>query len=251
MSQFIRRSNLPQNKVKALICGTEDKRILDFFSDRNISVIVSCRNADIDPAVASHIDMAAVHLGQNRIILDKAQEELSVTLKALGMDVKLSQRNVSGKYPDDIGLNFALFGNFAAGNFKHIDNNLEKLIENKKRITVNQGYCKCSLLVVSEGAVITDDASIHSAMLANKVDSLLISKGDIALDGHNYGFIGGASGKISKDEIVFFGNIKNHRDYEKIRGFAEKYKCSISCTDNDALRDIGGIIPITEESLNF
>lgn len=247
MSCFIEKSNLPQKKVNILICGTDDKRIVDFFHSRNITIIKNCPNTKIDSAVSLHADMAILHLGKDKIILDSQQNVLSDTLKTFGMNVSVTDKPVMGEYPYDIGLNFAVFGDLAAGNFKHIDNNLDKMLNEKKRIHVKQGYCKCSVLVVSDNAIITDDISIHSEMLKNGVDSLLVAKGDVTLKGHNYGFIGGASGKISKDDIVFFGNIRKHRDYDKIKSFIEKYDCRICCTDSGELRDIGGIVPITEE----
>lgn len=247
MSCFIDKSNLPQKRVSSLICGTEDEKILDFFHCRNIKVIKNYPNTKIDPAVSLHADMAVLHLGQEKVIIDSQQNVLSDTLKMLGMEVFVTDKPVMGIYPYDVGLNFAVFDSFAVGNFRCIDNNTDTLLKNKKRINVNQGYCKCSVLIVNENAVITDDSSIHSRMLKNGIDSLLVSKGDIALEGHNYGFIGGASGKISKDEIIFFGNIRKHIDYEKIKSFLEKYDCRICCTDSGELRDIGGIIPLTEE----
>ena len=119
--------------------------------------------------------------------------------------------------------------------------------DNLKKINVRQGYCKCSCLNVSENAVITDDECIYKALCLNEIDALLISKGDITLNGHDYGFIGGASGKISKTDILFFGDVTKHRDYKKIAGFIEKHGCKIISLDFP-LTDFGGIIPITEKA---
>ena len=100
---------------------------------------------------------------------------------------------------------------------------------------------------MSDNAVITDDESIYKALCLNGVDTLLISKGDIVLNGHNYGFIGGASYKISESKVLFFGDITKHRDYKKIADFIEKHGCEIIFLDFP-LTDFGGIIPITEKA---
>jgi hypothetical protein len=121
------------------------------------------------------------------------------------------------------------------------------MISSKKKIEVKQGYCKCSVLIVDENSVITDDESIHRKMSENGIDSLFVSKGDISLPGHEYGFIGGSSGKISKETIIFFGDVRNHRDFKKISEFITNHGCKFICTDSGALRDIGGFISITEE----
>lgn len=247
MTNFIFSPNLPEKKVKSVICTAADERVLDFFERKGIRALTVEINPLIDPAVSNHADMAALHIGKEKIIVDKNQSRLAKELKSLGMTVILSNEACTGEYPKDIGLNFALFSDFAVGKLKYADESLKKLFPFKKTVNVNQGYCKCSILIVNENAIITDDESICRKMLENGIECLLIEKGDVTLQGHEYGFIGGASGKISQDEVVFFGDIKNHRDYEKIRHFINSHNCSIACTDSGYLRDIGGMIPIVEE----
>ena len=133
------------------------------------------------------------------------------------------------------------------GNFAFADDKLLTLTESLSKLDIKQGYCKCSCLVINENALITDDKSIYNIALKNGVDCLLVSKGDVTLPGHNYGFIGGASGKISKTEVLFFGDVTKHRDYKKIADFIEKHGCKIISLDFP-LTDFGGIIPITEET---
>ncbi|MBQ8504096.1 MAG: hypothetical protein IJ491_07455 [Clostridia bacterium] len=249
MISFVENTNLPCGKVKALICAGNDNEILDFFESHGIEAFKVSSNENIDSSVSSHADMSALHLGRERIIVDKMQVILKHKLEEIGMTVFETSEKISGCYPHDIKLNFTLLGRRAFGKFGYADKVLCELLSGKEIISVRQGYCKCSVLVVRENAVITDDVAIHHKMLENDVDSLLINKGDISLPGHEYGFIGGASGKISENEVVFFGNIRNHRDFEKINSFLAKHGCDFVCTDDGCLRDIGGIIPIVEEKL--
>lgn len=247
MMRFVEKPNLPKGKVTTVICGTEDEKILSYFERNGISVIRNAPNGYIDPSVSTHADMAAIHLGADRIIMDKSQTALSAKLKSQGMSVFKTKSFISGDYPQDIALNFTLIGDKMFGKIPLADEVLMKEAEAFEKVSVNQGYCKCSVLVVDEKSLITDDEGIHRKALEKGVDSLLVSKGDVSLNGHTYGFIGGASGKISKDRVVFFGNIENHRDFEKIRAFLLSHGCFYECTDEGQLRDIGGIIPITEE----
>ncbi len=248
MMNFIENSNLPEKRVKAVICGSDDANIINFFNKKGIEVLQTMPNFDIAPAVATHADMAVLHLGAENIILDRRQAELKNKLQRIGMTVYETDEKISGSYPNDIKLNFAVLGNQVIGNFKYADKQLRSLVFDKYKIDVRQGYCKCSVLVVKKNAVITDDESTHRKMSQNGIDSLLISKGDISLHGHEYGFIGGASGKISSNDVVFFGDIKKHRDFEVIKAFLSKYECNFLCTDESPLRDIGGIIPILEKN---
>ena len=68
-------------------------------------------------------------------------------------------------------------------------------------INVNQGYSGCSVCVINDSAIITDDESIFTAAQNFLNDVLLIQKGSIRLNGYNYGFIGGCCGKISKNKL--------------------------------------------------
>ncbi len=247
MMNFIEKPNLPEGKVKAIICGTDDKDILSFFKKEGIRVFFNSPNRDIDPSVSNHADMAAIHIGKDKIILSRNQINLKNSLEETGMNVYEAENEISGSYPDDIGLNFTFIGKYLVGKNGQADPKLTSLTDGCEKVNVNQGYSKCSTLVVNENAAITDDESIFKKLRENGIDCLLISKGDISLKGHNYGFIGGASGKISENTVVFFGDVKSHRDADKIIAFLNSKDCNFICTDSGKLRDIGGIIPIVEE----
>ena len=246
MMKFIENPNLPESNVKTVICGTDDKNILAFFEEKGIEIISSERNNLIDSAVSEHADMAAVHLGNKKIVTDKNQTVLIKKLRNIGMTVFETKHDVAGEYPNDVKLNFTVLGKTAIGCFRFADENLKRELVDFNKINVNQGYCKCSVLVVCNNALITDDISIYRKAGENGFDCLSIEKGDVSLPGHEYGFIGGASGKISKNTIVFFGDIRKHRNFHDIENFIKKYNCSFVCTDENELRDIGGIIPIIE-----
>ena len=247
MINFIEKPNLPEGKIKAVICGELCRELKDFFNNRDIRQIIIEPNNRIDPAVKYHVDMAAIHLGSKKILVDKCQGKLCETLKENGFDIYTTDEDIAGEYPEDIKLNFSIFGDRIMGKLPFADNVLLSLIENLKKINVKQGYCKCSCLVINENSLITDDKSIYNIALENGIDCLLISKGDVSLPGHGYGFIGGASGKISKKEVLFFGDITKHSDYKKIADFIEKHGCKIISL-SFPLTDFGGIIPITEET---
>lgn len=247
MISFINTPNLPEEKVATVICGEICDELSEYLVDHEIEKLLIEPNNDIDSAVRFHADMSVFYLGTGKILLDKRQHLLGERLLSMGMHVEYAVSEIKGLYPDDIALNFTLIGDKLIGKTDSADNNLLKLTDTYKKINVRQGYCKCSCLVINENAAITDDESIYKALYADGVDTLLVSKGDISLNGHDYGFIGGASCKISKDTVLFFGDISKHRDYKKIAGFIEKHGCKIEYL-RFPLTDFGGLIPITEKA---
>lgn len=247
MTGFIASSNLPQGRVKSVICGELCDELNDFLDKRGIERLVIRPNNYIDSAVRYHADMTAIHLGHGLILIDENQNILGELLREKGFDVRFTAEPIKGEYPQDIKLNFTLLNGKIIGKLLCADQTLLTMTEAMKKINVKQGYCKCSCLVVNKNAIITDDESIYKNAVRNDIDCLLISKGDVLLPGHEYGFIGGASGKISKSEVLFFGDIVRHRDYKKIAAFIQKHGCEIISLDFQ-LTDFGGIIPITEET---
>lgn len=194
--------------------------------------------------------------GYNIILSEKIEafpepEQNHADMQALRINDKLftlenCAKKAGEKYPENILLNCIYINNTLYGKLDSIDDNvLDHCKANGiKTVNVNQGYARCSSLQISENAVITADKSIEKALQNNWADVLLINEGNIELKGYNYGFIGGA-GFYDNGIVYFFGNIKAHPDYDKIREFFKQYnsKIEILCQDMP-ITDIGGAVII-------
>jgi len=248
MRNFVKIPNLPQNKVKTIICGKLNNKLENFINSYEINMIMCDANNAVDKRISSHADISVHHISKKEIVIGKAQSQLYKALTDIGMNVTYTNKLVCGKYPDDCILNFARVGKYLIGKFDCIDDSLSQKSKNSTiQIDVKQGYAKCSVCVVNENALITDDESIYKACTAKGLDCLLISKGDVNLDGFDYGFIGGSAGMIDKNHLLFFGDITKHRSFDKIEEFLQKHGCRFDYIENYPLSDIGGIIPIIEE----
>ena len=146
---------------------------------------------------------------------------------------------LKSNYPYDIAYNIIRVGNKCLCNLKYTD---KKILENIncQMININQGYARCNICCVDENSVITSDEGIEKTCKNNGIDVLKISNSQIELKPYKYGFIGGASLNIKKDEILFFGDITKHTDYEKIKEFCDLKKVKIKHFDFEKLTDLGG-----------
>jgi len=79
--------------------------------------------------------------------------------------------------------------------------------------------------------------------MSNGIDCILVSKDDIYLPGYDCGFIGGAS-VVLDDKVCFFGDVKKHRDYEKMLEFVRKYDKDVISLSDEKLTDIGGAVVV-------
>ncbi len=190
--------------------------------------------------VSHHADMQFIKVNEKEAFVLKESE---IIIK----DYKLSYtNNISEKtYPKDCLLNCLILGKNFYANKKSIDILLyQYLTENGYSFHhINQGYAKCSTCVIDDKSVITADANIHEVLNSHGVDVLKIEHGHIILDGYDYGFIGGASGKVG-DKILFTGCLNHHPDGNNIREFIHKKGYDITELTEKPLYDIGGIIEL-------
>lgn len=235
--------NLPENKVRHVVISDEYPQLVESLRSLNIeSFFVSSCN-DVIAQVKSHADMLFSYLGKGRFITESSQTSLVADLKSLGFKYENISVNLSPDYPNDVFLNTCIIGGAILGSSAIADTWSD---DHRKFFPVKQGYAKCSVCVVDKNSLITDDISIFDACKTLDIDALLVRKGSVKLNGFDYGFIGGCCGKISRDTLAFFGDIRTHCDYEKIKTFLD-YRCvdALSlCSGN--LVDVGSIIPITE-----
>lgn len=249
MSKIIKNPNIPKNKVITAIAGDMPVDLDNAFKSLGIKIFNVKRNAALQAPVASHADMLVHHLGDSNILITKNNDEVKETLKDLGFNPAVIQKDILKKYPHDILLNSARIGNFNVCNLKNTAKEIVDYCKNNKIevIDVAQGYAKCSTCIVNEKAIITEDFKIKARCEQKGIDVLLIRKGYVNLSGYNYGFIGGCSALISEDILAFFGCIEEHPDYKIISSFLKKYNITPLSLTKNKLQDIGGIIPLLEE----
>ncbi|WP_293971482.1 DUF6873 family GME fold protein [uncultured Ruminococcus sp.] len=207
--------------------------------------VISSDRIDIFPfPEQKHADMQILPINNDIFILN----ECTVLAEKLSKERLIFCNKKAGKkYPENILLNFLYLNNTLYGKLSAIDENLLDYCKenNIKTVNINQGYARCSTLVLNKNAIITSDLSIEKALKKDGIEVLLISSGNIVLDGYNYGFIGGASGKIDEDTVAFFGNATNHPDYRIIEKFCKNQNISINILCKDMpLTDIGGMVKI-------
>ena len=139
----------------------------------------------------------------------------------------ISECDLESKYPKDVIFNVFKAENYIFCNEKYTDNNLLSYLKNYyKIINVNQGYSNCSSLYLGKKTITTSDKGMEKTFMKNGFKTIFIDNKNIILKGYSNGFIGGSAVKL-KDEIVFFGSIKDPQ-YKNLTSFLNenevKYK---------------------------
>lgn len=225
---------------KTILMSPADSNISNFF-EKQFNVIYSeCIN-DYITFEQYHADMQVLNLN-GTLFIDSRCLNLRTKLNNLEYDYILCD-NIGNKYPENVALNAALVGNKLLCNEKALHHNVKNYCKNNNIniINVKQGYAKCSVIVIDNNTIITDDESIAKAAIKNRIEVLKIEKGDIHLNNNNVGFIGGASAIIG-DTVYFFGDIMMHRNADKISEFLCKHNKYFKSVARSNLIDIGGIV---------
>lgn len=247
----VKSPNLPE-QAGAVIIGQKYFESLTISLEKHgIKTLFVPDNCCVDSRLSGHADLSILHPGGKELWLAPYLKcsSFSDTLDSMGFELFYPDIRQSPLYPGDAQLNICICGKRAICNSSVVPNNIDEYFTNAgyEAINVRQGYARCSVCVVDENAVITADRGIGAAVRSADMDVLLISPGHIELPGYDYGFIGGASFKLSKDKMAFTGSLDAHPDKEKILAFLELHNIEpIFLTDKPAF-DIGSAIPITEK----
>lgn len=244
--EFVKNPNLPASKAAVVAINARAGEAINKLTDMGIYCIKINGDNRLPEPVKYHADMQLLHTGENGMFCQKEHLFIGEFEKIFSMQE--IAKECSYKYPDDVLLNCTIIGDKLICNTRTVAKEILEYAEkcNLTVISVNQGYSRCSVCVINENAIITDDESIYRAAGNFLNDVLLVSKNSIGLKGYNYGFIGGCSGKIDKDKIAFNGEIEYHSDYKLIVDFLNKHKIEAVELKKGRLEDIGGILPLMQ-----
>ncbi len=214
---------------------------------RNIQIIKTIGCDECYEAIKFHPDITVCNLGNGKVIVaPNVYKYYLDLLSPKGFQVIKGESYIKSKYPHNIQYNVVIMGKYAIHNFDYTDKKILEYINKKNLIKINikQGYSKCSICIVDENSIITSDEGIYNSVIEQGIDCLLITPGNIDLFDLNYGFIGGCTGFLSKNEIAFLGDVSRHPDYEMINMFLKSKGKKVVNLSNEKLLDLGSIIPL-------
>lgn len=193
-----------------------------------------------------HADMQCIAVNNAVYVLKECERLINDIKSKCDLNIIKTTADISGKYPHNVLLNAKIIGNYLIGKIDSLDKSLVNncLEAGYNLINVNQGYAGCSCLKVDDNSLITTDESIYKALENINFDVLKISNENISLFGAKRGecgFIGGASVNLG-NEILFFGDISKHPEFQNIKHFCTARNVKISYIESIPLTDIGGVV---------
>lgn len=222
-----------------------DEEIINL-SKLNIEVIKVPECNKVYDAINGHVDIQLNILENNtedKIIIHKdISENFRNILEEKRIKYIVSEKSLEPSYPSDIILNALILKDYFIHTLAYTDENLFNSQKSKININVPQGYTKCSVLPISQKALITSDNGIYKVLKEYDFDILLLPPGDILLPSLDYGFIGGTGGMISNDRIAFFGELDQYKYGNEVKEFLSKHGVSPVYLRKGKLIDRGSLL---------
>ena len=231
--------------MKCVIANGLSDSAKNKLNNLGIRVFETRSNDSVNKNISLHADISFLFDGEGTLFIASEMAEYKNIFTGI-VSVVIIPEKLGNEYPRDVLLNCVPLGKKLICNVDTVSQTVLEYFKNKDYdiLNVRQGYTKCSVIPVSDNSIITDDLSIAKLCLSENIDVLTVSKGCVKLYGYDYGFIGGASGRISENTIVFCGDINSHPDSESILQFLDKYGMTAISLDDSPLYDIGSIIPL-------
>ena len=239
--------NLPKNRINtAIVSSYITKKIENELNNLGIKPLKLTGMMNCDDNIKHHPDLYLIHCSEDYLICAKniCSIEGNINFEINDVPGVKSARNI--KYPEDVFFNSVFLGKCVIGCKKYMHPEILKFAEenNYTIINVRQGYAKCNICVVDEKSVITEDVGIANVLSDYGFDVLCLKNKVVRLGKYPYGFIGGASGKVSEDILAFYGDITKHPEYDLIDKFLKEREITPFSLSDEPLTDYGSLIPL-------
>lgn len=216
----------------------EDSEILE-------NVIPTFNISAIKSSLKYHPDIQIHPIDNNNLVCAPECYDYYRNCLPTTINIIKGSANIGDTYPSDCAYNVTRVGNFVICNTKIIDRTILNIYKDMgfTFIHTNQGYSKCNIAIIDEETILTEDEGIHNTIIVNQIPikTYLMQKGEIFLNGFDYGFIGGACGLI-ENRLLWYGNPQNLSYYKQIKEITEERQILNISLSNQPLGDFGGII---------
>ena len=248
MAYWLNVPHLPHAPVSCVALSAQETTLAEALASRSVAVLPVPPHPALPSPVASHADLNLFDCGEgNFLVLPGASPTLSDSLRALGASVSICTGIPGNRYPADALLDAAMLGSDCFANPKTATPDLSELCQSHsiRLIPVKQGYTKCSMVLLPDGGIITEDSGIAPVARKYGYDVLLLRPGFVSLPGYSCGMLGGSCGMLAPDCLAFAGNWKLHPDAGEIFAFCSNYHVFPEALASFPLRDVGGLLPVT------
>jgi len=192
-------------------------------------------------AVSGHPDLFFCKLADTLVTAANLPVFYQDILKKRGIVFVSGTHSVGNRYPETARYNAAATDAFLVHRLDITDPRILESAAGLEKISVDQGYARCSLLPLERGRFISSDAGITAALVRKGLEALHIENKNITLPGFECGFFGGTCGLFG-GRVFVIGSLDYFPDGEAVRRYLGAAGYEIVELADSPLYDGGGIL---------
>ncbi len=214
-----------------------------FFSHHILCVTNTLEEVDV--RIKVHTDLG-IFVGEKVVVCPEWFEGVIAYLSQYFSREVLAEMFICGlnqpsaPYPYDVSYNALQLSRHLFHLLSHTEDRVLQMSRGDK-VSVKQGYSRCSVLPVGSQAAITEDEALYKTLTSFGYETLFIPSGHVKLDGFSHGFIGGAGGCVDQT-LILNGSLSTHPHGAEMRRFIERQGCEIIELHEAQLEDCGSIL---------
>jgi hypothetical protein len=192
-------------------------------------------------AISGHPDIFFCPSPSGLIVAPNLPEKYISKLKENKIRFSFGKLPVGKAYPESARYNSLITDTRIIHHPEISDAGILRLNSEKKPIHVKQGYVRCNLIALPNDSFITSDPGIKKSLQSHHLKVLFVNSSNIALDGFDHGFFGGACG-IHNNTLFICGSLGFLKEKEEIKSFTEQAGMQILELYDGPLLDVGTIL---------
>ncbi|MBV1757530.1 MAG: hypothetical protein KMY55_06760 [Dethiosulfatibacter sp.] len=235
---------MDKNNKIAIVDYRMDEKIIKQLNHYCSKIIMTRPHPNLMEPVNGHPDMVMMQYDNWTLVVCPEEYEYYLgKFAGKGIRVIKGTNRLNRVYPLDIPYNAVRVENAIIHHGAYTDGMVVKRATMDKlvRLDVKQGYTKCSVINMQNHGIITADKQIAKIAKDYGIDTLLISAGNVGLNGFDYGFIGGASG-YHNGRLFLTGTLDHHPDCNNIKDFIRSKGLQVVHLSNNPIYDYGTLI---------
>lgn len=230
--------------MSVIVDRCADTEIFDFLTSQGIEFFKSFDMKNLYFPVNTHPDMQMHFVSPELAFVAPSAFEYYRKLLPSRVELRRGNADPGGTYPTDCAYNIARLGKYIIGNLRYADKRILEYYSsrNYEFLNVRQGYTKCNLCIVSENAAVTEDEGVFKVLSQKGLNILKVCGNEVALNGFDRGFIGGASGFVGKNKLAFFGDVQSLSYKNSLLEFAKDSWVDIISLSSTKMKDFGSLL---------
>lgn len=226
---------------KTVIC---DFRLPNFMKERMLpfyNVLDFSAEGIVEETLHGHPDLFLAQINESFVLAPNSPKYVVEYFKSHTIPYQFGEKTVGFSYPEIARYNISANQKYILCNSSICDSHILKLSENLKIISVKQGFCRCSTLILNSDIFITSDKGIAQALEKQKLKVHLFSDENILLSGYKHGLLGGCLGIDEENRrIIVSGSLDTLLEGKQLRLLFQNSAYDLLELGNTVLHDVGG-----------